>query len=323
MTDSDCDILKMELTLRTLPRVLHKTQTVSCLRISLCHTRLFQNRVNEKSLVAARLSTKSDIVAKRTLFQMLPVVYWQTDRHMAGHSKFSNIKHRKEAQDSKKSALMGQYVKLAQSAVKMGGSTDPKLNPKLAQVIESAKKSSLGVETIKKLLERMKNKEYKDIMIEVCGPANSIFLVMVDATNQVSARTEVKAAMRKHPVKVSNSPSSLHLFKQQGILYVTPDPERPNLDLEEIAIECEAEDVTKETNEEGQEVIKFLCDPARLSEVKTMLEGRSLTVENFYEQYEPLAPVTPSEAEQKEIDSITEKLENMDSYVEMHTNIEA
>nr|XP_034317747.1 polypeptide N-acetylgalactosaminyltransferase 5 [Crassostrea gigas] len=37
---------------------------------------------------------------------------------MAGHSKFSNIKHRKEAQDSKKSALMGQYVKLAQSAVK-------------------------------------------------------------------------------------------------------------------------------------------------------------------------------------------------------------
>lgn len=54
-----------------------------------------------------------------------------------------------------------------------------------------------------------------------------------------------------------------------------------------------------------------------------MLEGRSLTVENFYEQYEPLAPVTPSEAEQKEIESITEKLENMDSYVEMHTNIEA
>lgn len=254
---------------------------------------------------------------------MMPVVYWQTNRLMAGHSKFSNIKHRKEAQDSKKSALMGQYVKLAQSAVKMGGSTDPKLNPKLAQVIESAKKSSLGVETIKKLLERMKNKEYKDIMVEVCGPANSIFLVMVDATNQVSARTEVKVAMRKHLVKVNNSPSSLHLFKQQGILYVTPDPERPNLDLEEIAIECEAEDVTKETNDEGQEVIKFICDPARLSEVKTMLEGRGLTVENFYEQYEPLAPVTPSEAEQKEIDSIMEKLENMEGYVEMHTNIES
>lgn len=54
-----------------------------------------------------------------------------------------------------------------------------------------------------------------------------------------------------------------------------------------------------------------------------MLEGRSLTVENFYEHYEPLAPITPSEAEQKEIDSIMEKLENMDSYVEMHTNIEA
>lgn len=111
----------MELTLRTLPRVIHKTQTVSCLRISMCHIRLFQNCMSEKSLIAARWSTKTDIVAERTLFKMMPVVYWQTNRHMAGHSKFSNIKHRKEAQDSKKSALMGQYVKLAQSAVKSKG----------------------------------------------------------------------------------------------------------------------------------------------------------------------------------------------------------
>lgn len=74
--------------------------------------------MNEKSQIAARWSTKTDIVAERTLFKTMPVVYWQTNRQMAGHSKFSNIKHRKEAQDSKKSALMGQYVKLAQSAVK-------------------------------------------------------------------------------------------------------------------------------------------------------------------------------------------------------------
>lgn len=321
--DFDCDILKMEQTLRTFSRVVHKTETLRCLRISLCHTRLFQNSVSEKSSIHTRCSTKTDNAAERTLFQVLPVVYWQTNRHMAGHSKFSNIKNRKEAQDSKKSTLMAQYVRLAQSAVKTGGSTDPKLNPKLAQVLESAKKSSLGVDTLKKLLERMKNKEYKDIMIEVCGPANSIFLVMVDATNHMNARTDVKNALRKSAVKVNNTPSSLHLFKQQGILYVTPDPKRPNLDLEEIAIECEAEDVTKETNGEGQEVIKFICDPARLSEVKTMLEGRGLTVDNFFELYEPLAPVTPSEVEQKEIDSIIEKLESMESYVQMHTNIEA
>lgn len=71
-------------------------------------------------------------------------------------------------------------------------------------------------------------------------------------------------------MKVNNSPSSLHLFKQQGILYVTPDPERPNLDLEEIAIECEAEDVTKETNDEGQEVIK-VCPGFLLAKAKKNL----------------------------------------------------
>lgn len=54
--------------------------------------------------------------------------------------------------------------------------------------------------------------------------------------------------------KISMSPVSLHFFKHEGIVYVTPDPSHP--DLEEVAIECEAEDVTMETNEEGQEMVK-------------------------------------------------------------------
>lgn len=54
--------------------------------------------------------------------------------------------------------------------------------------------------------------------------------------------------------KISMSPVSLHFFKHEGIVYVTPDPSHP--DLEEVAIECEAEEVTMETNEEGQEMVK-------------------------------------------------------------------
>lgn len=54
--------------------------------------------------------------------------------------------------------------------------------------------------------------------------------------------------------KISMSPVSLHFFKHEGTVYVTPDPSHP--DLEEVAIECEAEDVTMETNEEGQEMVK-------------------------------------------------------------------
>ena len=45
--------------------------------------------------------------------------------------------------------------------ISAGGSTDPKMNAKLAQVMESAKKSSLSPDTIKKLIERMVNFDYK------------------------------------------------------------------------------------------------------------------------------------------------------------------
>ncbi|XP_062599681.1 probable transcriptional regulatory protein TC_0742 [Saccostrea cucullata] len=264
-------------------------------------------------------------VQRKALLQTVSAVHLQTNRHMAGHNKYSNIKHRKEAQDYKKSTMMNQYVRLAKTAVKEGGSTDPKINLKLAQVLESIKKQSLSVDAFNRLLEKMNKKgmNSKEHMYEVNGPGNSIFIVLLDTDNVNNGRTDLKTALKKLPVKISNSPTTLHYFKQQGVLYVNPDPNRPDLDLEEVAIECEAEDVTMETNEEGQKVIKFICDPSQLMEVKSRLEAQNLTVDSFFEDYSPLMPVSPSEAEQGEINTIIERLEGTENFVQMYSNIKS
>ncbi|XP_022308576.2 putative transcriptional regulatory protein CTL0717 [Crassostrea virginica] len=308
----------MEMIQRALPSLLQRC--VRSLRTNTCHPhRQCLLQQCELFPVSVRHLTGGDILLERTFIKTLPSIQWQSHRCMAGHSKFSNIKHRKEAQDHKKSSQMATYVRLAREAVKSGGSTDPKMNAKLAQVMESAKKSSLSPDTIKKLIERMKNKQMKEFMIEILGPGNSIFLVVVDAINMEHARTDVRAAMKRLPGKISMSPVSLHFFKHEGIVYVTPDPSHP--DLEEVAIECEAEDVTMETNEEGQEMVKFTCDPTVLQEVKTKLEGRGLAVETYMENFDPLVLATPTEAEQEEIDSITERLENIENFVRLYTNL--
>ncbi|XP_061179743.1 probable transcriptional regulatory protein CPn_0573/CP_0176/CPj0573/CpB0595 [Saccostrea echinata] len=319
----------MEAIHQSFLRVLQRTTSCSWTRHNLYR---IQRCSLHQDLVRHRISKSTEIsvwtykaVQRKALLQTVSAVHLQTNRHMAGHSKYSNIKHRKEAQDYKKSTMMNQYVRLAITAVKEGGSTDPKLNPRLAQVLENIKKQSLSVDAFNRMLEKMNKKgmNSKEHMYEVNGPGNSIFIVLMDTDNVNNGRTDLKNALKRLPVKISNSPTTLHYFKQQGILYVTPDPNRPDLDLEEVAIECEAEDVTTETNEEGQKVIKFICDPSQLMEVKSRLEGQNLTVESFFEDYSPLMPVTPSEAELEEINTIIDRLEGADNFVQMYSNIKS
>ena len=68
-------------------------------------------------------------------------------------------------------------------------------------------------------------------------------------------------------------------------------------------------------------LFQFTCDPTVLQEVKTKLEGRGLAVETYMENFDPLVLATPTEAEQEEIDSITERLENIENFVRLYTNL--
>lgn len=68
---------------------------------------------------------------------------------------------------------------------------------------------------------------------------------------------------------------------------------------------------------------QFLCDPTQLMEVKSLLEKQNLTVESLYEDFSPLMPVTPTEAEQEEIDVIIERLEGVENFVQMYSNVQS
>ena len=114
---SDMHVWQMEMLQRTLPSVLQRC--VWSLRTNTCHPhRQCLLQQCEPFPVSVRHFTRGDILVERTFIKTLPSVQWQPHRCMAGHSKFSNIKHRKEAQDHKKSSQMATYVRLAREAVK-------------------------------------------------------------------------------------------------------------------------------------------------------------------------------------------------------------
>ncbi len=80
---------------------------------------------------------------------------------MAGHSKWANIKHKKERADKKKGKVFSRIAKEIISAVKAGG-VDPKANAKLKLAIQKAKDANLPNDVIDRNIKKAASKDFKD-----------------------------------------------------------------------------------------------------------------------------------------------------------------
>src|ERR1700722_8904663 len=82
---------------------------------------------------------------------------------MAGHSKWANIKHRKEKADAKKGKAFSRAAKEIISAVKMGG-PDPKANPRLRVAIQKAREANLPNESVERNIKKASSEDQEDFV---------------------------------------------------------------------------------------------------------------------------------------------------------------
>src|SRR5689334_19759329 len=90
---------------------------------------------------------------------------------MAGHSKWANIKHRKERADAKKGKVFSRITKEIISAVKQGG-PDPKANPRLRLVLQKAKVANLPNENIERNIKKAASADqtdFSEVIYELYG----------------------------------------------------------------------------------------------------------------------------------------------------------
>jgi len=107
---------------------------------------------------------------------------------MAGHSKWSNIKHRKGAQDKKRAQLFTKLAKEVTIAAKEGGK-DINFNPRLRLALEKAKKNSMPKDNIDRAIKKgtgeLAGVEYVEIRYEGYGPGGTAFIVEVVTDNKI------------------------------------------------------------------------------------------------------------------------------------------
>lgn len=168
---------------------------------------------------------------------------------MAGHSKWSNIKRRKEAVDEKRGKIFSKLGRELQQAVRSGG-PDPVSNPALREVIAKAKSYNMPNDNIKRSIDRAAGEAggelYEEIYYEGYGPGGVAVMVRALTENRNRTAGEIRHLFSKFGGNLGTDGCVSFQFDRKGILIL----ERTDaIDEDEVfmeALEAGAEDVDLE-----------------------------------------------------------------------------
>ena len=194
---------------------------------------------------------------------------------MSGHSKFANIKHKKEKNDAAKGKIFTILGREIAVAVKEGG-PDPANNSKLAQVIAKAKSNNMPNDTIERGIKKAAgdagNVNYKYITYEGYGPNGIAIIVDALTDNQNRTAANVRNAFTKGNGNVGTPGCVSFMFDEKGQIII--DKEECDMDADDlmmIALDAGAEDFSDE--EDSYEII---TDPDDFSAVRDALEKEGI-----------------------------------------------
>lgn len=138
---------------------------------------------------------------------------------MSGHSKWSNIKFRKELVDKKRGKVFSKISRSISVAAKKKGS-DPETNPELRAAIEKAKEFNVPKDNIEKAIKRgtgqLADSQIEEVIYEAYGPAGVALIIegITDNKNRTSA--EIRHILSKYDGKFAEVGSVKYLFNHQG-----------------------------------------------------------------------------------------------------------
>ena len=188
---------------------------------------------------------------------------------MSGHSKWSQIKHRKAAVDAKRGKLFSRLIKEITVSARIGGG-DPELNPRLRSVVTTAKSSNVPSDTIEKAILRgtgeLEGIDYEEIIYEGYGPGGVALIIEVLTDNRNRAVAELKYALNKNGGNMGENGCVSWMFDKRGLVIV----EKDSIDEDELfmaAAEAGAEDVTS-----SEYSIEILTPFEDFDRVRTVVE---------------------------------------------------
>lgn len=194
---------------------------------------------------------------------------------MSGHSKFANIKHKKERNDAKKGKIFTIIGREIVIAVKEGG-PDPANNSKLRDVIAKAKAANMPNDTIERGIKKAAGDQnadnYERITYEGYGPGGIAIIVQTLTDNKNRTAADVRSAFSKGNGNIGTPGCVSFMFDEKGqIIIAKEDCEIPADDLMMMALDAGAEDFQEE-----DDCYIVLTSPDDFSSVREALEKENI-----------------------------------------------
>ena len=190
---------------------------------------------------------------------------------MSGHSKFANIKHKKEKNDAAKGKIFTVIGREIAVAVKEGG-PDPNNNSRLRDVIAKAKANNVPNDTIERGIKKaagdVNSVNYEKNTYEGYGPNGVAIIVETLTDNKNRTAANVRAAFTKGGGNIGTPGCVSFMFDKRGQILI--DKEECDMDADELmmaALDLGAEDFNDE-----EDSYEILTDPENFSAVREGLE---------------------------------------------------
>ena len=171
---------------------------------------------------------------------------------MSGHSKWNNIKHKKEKSDAAKAKIFTKIGKEMCVAIKAGG-PDPNNNSKLRDLIAKAKANNVPNENIQRTIKKFsENNDINDeeIVYEGYGPSGVALIVETSTDNRNRTAGNVRSYFSKYGGNMGTNGCVAFLFEEKGVITILDEDEELDEDkVMEDALECGAEDIKSDEGE--------------------------------------------------------------------------
>ena len=241
---------------------------------------------------------------------------------MSGHSKWNNIKNKKEKTDAQKGKVFTKIGKEIQICVRDGGG-DPNTNGKLRDLIAKAKANNVPNDNIERAIKKALGADsiqYEEIIYEGYGPSGVAVIDETATDSRNRTASDVRHFFDKYGGNLGASGCVSYMFDDKGvIILLKEDNEGVDEDaLMEAALEAGAEDFSSD-----DETYEITTEPDDLYAVREALEKLGYKIESAEEDKIPQNYVTlENEDDIKNMNLLIEHLEDSDDVQEIYHNWE-
>ncbi|NLZ38904.1 MAG: YebC/PmpR family DNA-binding transcriptional regulator [Firmicutes bacterium] len=239
---------------------------------------------------------------------------------MAGHSKWSNIKHKKARADAQKGKIFTKISKEIMVAVKEGGN-DPNANFRLRLALQKARSVNMPNDNIQRALQKGSGEQdgviYEEIVYEGYGPAGTAVMMDILTDNRNRTAAEIRHIFSRRGGSLGETGCVSWMFKRKGYLTVAKE----GIDEDELmllALEAGVSDF-----ENSEDIYEIYTEPEDFEQVKGELEKQDI---KFLAAEITMIPTTTVEItdleEARKAMALIEALEDHDDVQNVYTNLD-